>query len=156
MESSSPAHPKGMFTKVTTFILILLTLACTSSVKKNPVSIPADLNGEWDLAGVFPDTIDLKKAKVGKWPSITIDTGKKTIFGYSGCNSFGGEFTLSKDKIVIGELMANQLGCPGSVEPVLFKHLRSTNAYAVTSDSLKLYARDTLLLSFVRKSIQPK
>lgn len=145
-----------MLTKVTTFILILLTAACTSPVKENPVSIPADLNGEWELARVFPDTINLEKAIAGKWPSITIDTVKKTIFGYSGCNGFGGDFTLSKDKLVIGELVANQLGCLGSIEPVLFKHLRSVNAYAVTSDSLKLYARDTLLLSFVRKSIQPK
>lgn len=156
MESGSPAHPKGMFKKVTTFILILLTAACTSPVKEKPLSVPADLNGEWNLASVFPDTIDLKKAIVGKWPSITIDTVKKRIFGYSGCNGFGGEFTRSKDKIVIGDLFANQLGCPGSIEPMFFKHLRRANAYALTSDSLKLYSRDTLLLSFVRKSIQSK
>ena len=145
-----------MLTKLTTLSLICLVIACSSSTKQRPVSNPEDLNGDWNLVSVFPDTSDLKKATVDKWPYLNINSAKRTIGGYSGCNGFGGEFTLKKDKIVIGDLMATQKACLGSIEPALFKHLKSVNRYQVSKDSLKLYAQDTLLLSFAKKAAQPK
>jgi heat shock protein HslJ len=145
-----------MFTKLTTAVMICLITACSSPTTQKQLSNPKHLHGEWYLVSVYPDTTDLKKGMIDKWPSITIDTAKKMIGGYSGCNSFGGQFTLSNDTLAIGELMANQRGCLGSVEPALFKHLKSVNRYAATQDSLKLFAQDTVLLSFARKVAQAK
>lgn len=145
-----------MLTKLTTLSLICLVIACSSPTKQRPLSNPEDLDGDWNLVSVFPGTSDLKKATVDKWPYLNINSAKRTIGGYSGCNGFGGEFTLKKDKIVIGDLMATQKACLGSIEPALFKHLKSVNRYHVSKDSLKLYALDTQLLSFAKKAAQPK
>jgi len=145
-----------MQTKRSAVVLTCLIAACYGPEKQHYLSNPQDLNGEWNLVSAFPDTGDLKKAVSDKWPYLSINSDKKTIGGYSGCNSFGGEFSLTNDKIAIGDLMATQRGCLGSIEPVFFKHLRSVGRYQVSKTSLKLYARDTLLLSFTRKVAQPK
>lgn len=142
-----------MLVKLTTFIFICLATSCSKPAKQNVQSTPEDLNGNWKLVSVSPDTVDLKKAFIGKWPYININYTKKTIGGYSGCNSFGGDFILTKHKITIGDLMTNEMGCPGSIEPVLYKNLKSINRYQVSKDSLKLYAQDKILLSFVREAV---
>jgi len=139
-----------MSTKLAIFSLICLIAACSSPAKQTYLSNPEDLNGHWNLVSAFPDTTDVRKAAIDQSPSLTINSAKKTIGGYSGCNGFGGEFILEKDKIEIGNLMATQRACLGSIEPILFKHLKNINRYEVSKDSLKLYAQDTLLLAFAR------
>jgi len=156
MEFRYQHHPESMLTKLTTFSLICLIIACNTPAKQPHLSNPEHLSGDWSLVSAFPDTINLKKAVMDKWPYISINSAKKSIGGYSGCNTFGGEFTVTNDKITLGDLMATQRGCLGSIEPALFKHLRSANRYEVNKTRLKLYAMDTLLLSFARKAAQPK
>jgi heat shock protein HslJ len=156
MEFSHHAHLASMFTKLTTAVLLGILTACTIPKTESKASNPANLQGEWNLVSVYPDTTDLKKGIIDKWPYLSIDTAKKTIGGYSGCNSFGGGFTLTKDKISVGDVMATQRGCIGSVEPVLFKYLPRITRFTASKDSLKLYAMDTLLLSFARKPGQLK
>lgn len=145
-----------MITKLTTAILLCILTGCTSPKKESNATSLADLHGEWNLVSVFPDTADLKKGMIEKWPYLAIDTAKKTISGYSGCNGFGGEFTVIKNKLTIGDVMATQRGCTGSIEPALFAHLRRVTRYEADHDTLKLYALDTLLLSFARKPVQDK
>jgi heat shock protein HslJ len=141
-----------MLLKLTTLISICLATSCNNPAKQEILPRPENLNGNWLLVSVSPDTADLKKAFIKKWPYININYTKKTIGGYSGCNSFGGEFILKKHSITIGNLMTTEMACPGSIEPTLYKNLKSINRYQVSKDSLKLYAQETMLLSFVRKA----
>jgi heat shock protein HslJ len=145
-----------MITKLTFAFLFCILAACSSPKKESKVIRPAGLHGEWNLSAVFPDTVDIKKGMLDKQPDLVIDTAKKAIGGYSGCNSFGGKFTVTKENIKIGELMATQRGCLESIESRYFENLRRVNRYKVSQDSLKLYATDTLLLTFIKKPAQTK
>ncbi|WP_256006876.1 META domain-containing protein [Pedobacter deserti] len=156
MESSDHAHLESMFTKLTMALLVCILAACSSPKKESRAILPADLHGHWNLVSAFPDTVDIKKGTVENRPYLSIDTAKKTIGGYSGCNSFGGEYTLLKHQLTIADLMATQRGCIGSIEPTYFSYLRRVTRYEASQDSLKLYAKDTLLLSFVRQPAPAK
>lgn len=156
MDLKYKPHPTYMFTKITTLALISFIAACTQPEKQALTSNPAHLHGTWNLHTVFPDTVDVNKGIMDKQPDLVIDTAKKTIGGYSGCNSFGGEFTLANENIKIGDLMATQRGCLESIESRYFENLRRVNRYQASQDSLKLYAKDTLLLTFVKKPAQTK
>lgn len=130
--------------------MISAIIGCTSSSKEAIVSNPVYLEGFWSLASILQDTSGIKKGLSAEWPYININKNKKTINGYSGCNSFGGDFILKSDSLKFGPLTATQRGCLTSVEPALFAQLRRVNRYWVNKDSLKFFAQDTLLLSFAR------
>jgi heat shock protein HslJ len=105
------------------------------------------------LESILQDTSGIKKGLSSEWPRISLDYNKKSIHGYSGCNSFGGDFSLRNDSLKLGPITANEKGCLHSVEASLFAQLRRVNRYSVDRDSLKFYAKDTLLLSFSRKTL---
>lgn len=45
------------------------------------------------------------------WPTVAFDG--ELAGGFSGCNSYGGEYELDGDSIAIGEITATDMGCPG-------------------------------------------
>lgn len=137
--------------KVAIAIFIFSALiGCKPTEKSTVVSKPEDLQGQWKLTAVLGDTSILNKEFGNAKPFITIDYTKHQIQGFSGCNSFGGGFEAKSDSIKILPLTANQMGCMNNGESIFFRQLAQTDRFEVSEDSLKLLARDTVLLSFSR------
>lgn len=154
MESPLCHHHIDMVIKIMISVWILTFAGCTSSIKETNTPNPQDLTGSWNLESILQDTSGIKKGLSSEWPGISIDYDKKSIYGYSGCNSFGGDFRLRNDSVKLGPITANQKGCLHSVEASFFAQLPRVSRYRIVRDSLEFYAKDTLLLSFSRNTLK--
>ncbi|HEK22210.1 MAG TPA: META domain-containing protein [Bacteroidetes bacterium] len=138
--------------KIVVSIFIFSTLvSCRPATEQTFTSKAEDLQGQWKLTGIFQDTSIIDSEFDEKKPVITIDYTKHQIHGFSGCNSFSGGFELENDSIKILPITATQIGCMKDGESIFFKQLNRANRFQVGKDSLKMLARDTVLLSFSKE-----
>lgn len=107
--------------------------------------------------------IDVKKwmlESVGYRKSLVAITGVSTIFdskkgsvgGNSGCNVYGGNYTLKGPSIVIDRIISTERACiedgKMQTERELFDGLRKANRYEIKGGHLFLYKGEELLLTF--------
>ena len=87
--------------------LVLLSLAMV--VFNACSNTGASLTGEWTLVS-YGDASNPTPAIVGVETSISF--GQNNQFGGNvGCNSFGGDYTVSGDALVIGSVMSTMMFC---------------------------------------------
>ena len=133
---------------ISAIFIISALISCKGAIKKTVISKPEDLQGQWKLVGILQDTGIINREFEEKKPFVILDYQKHQVQGFSGCNSFSGNFEVTKDSIKILPLTANQMGCLKQGENIFFKQLYRANHFQVSKDSLKLLASDTVLLSF--------
>lgn len=76
-------------------------------------------------------------------PYIEFNIDQMKLFGFGGCNEYGGNFEFEEEKIKIGPLMASRKACPGLSEPELMKFLSNrTLQYDYSELILTLTASD--------------
>ena len=83
---------------------------------------------------------------------INFDAAKGSAGGNSGCNVFGGEYTVNGEKIAITDVVSTMRACieddKMAVERDLFDGLRTANRFEISDGRLRLYRGRTLLLTF--------
>lgn len=83
---------------------------------------------------------------------VSFDTAKSGIGGNSGCNVFGGEYSVSGSKIEIKELISTMRACVEdgrmSVERRLYDGFRTATRFEIRDEKLFLYNGKELLLTF--------
>lgn len=154
MESAKNYHLPYMSGKITVIALISTMLGCAGPSKRTDLSNPKDLNGSWNLVSILQDTISIKEWPKGRRPYINIDIDKKTVQGYSGCNSFSGDFSLRNDSLKFNPFIATEIGCTDNIEQAFFSRLRRIKHYRIENDRLELLAQDTSLLLFERNQVK--
>lgn len=154
MESAKNYHLTHMSGKLTAIALILTILGCAGPAKHTDLPNPKDLNGSWNLVSILQDTISIKEWPKDRQPYINIDIDKKTVQGYSGCNSFSGDFSLRNDSLKFNPFVATEIGCTDNIEQAFFSRLRRIKHYRVEKDRLELLSQDTLLLLFERNQVK--
>ena len=86
-------------------------------------------------------------------PTLTFSADSNRVSGSSGCNSFGGTFTMAAgNRLSFSPLVMTRRACGDmSVESAYTKALESTDSYAVNGDELQLHrARMAPLAKFRR------
>ena len=82
-----------------------------------------------------------------------------TVNGYSGCNRFGGSFTITdKDKIEFKQIWTTRMMCPEnqmSVEQKFLEMLNSTSRCKITGNQLALYADEESPLAVFQRLVDP-
>ncbi|HHT03917.1 MAG TPA: META domain-containing protein [Bacteroidales bacterium] len=114
-------------------------------------------------------TIDLYQTewqliKMGsKKPKLTDTDEKITIIfskdnshiaGYSGCNRYGGQFTIKKDVLSFGSLFATKMACPEmnmNFEHNYLNSLDKVTGYNIVADTLFLNKGERPALIFIAK-----
>ena len=114
-------------------------------------------------------TIDLYQTewqliKMGsKKPKLTDTDEKITIIfskdnshiaGYSGCNRYGGQFTIKKDVLSFGSLFATKMACPEmnmNFEHNYLNTLDKVTGYNIVADTLFLNKGERPALIFIAK-----
>ena len=114
-------------------------------------------------------TIDLYQTewqliKMGsKKPKLTDTDEKITIIfskdnshiaGYSGCNRYGGQFTIKKDVLSFGSLFATKMACPEmnmNFEHNYLNTLDKVTGYNIVGDTLFLNKGERPALIFIAK-----
>lgn len=79
---------------------------------------------------------------------IIFNAEKKSAGGKGGCNSFGGSFTVDKEKISIKNIFSTKMYCDGiqPVEDAFFKQLEKVTRFEIKEKILVLYQGNEALL----------
>lgn len=129
------------FKKSYIFIVLILLLAiglaaCSAG------SGQADLAGpEWQLASLSGESVP---AGV----TITATFAEKEVGGSSGCNSYGGPYTLNGNQIEIGPLAATLMACDEpqmSWEGNYLKAMQSAESYQISGNQLEITTGEGVL-----------
>jgi heat shock protein HslJ len=90
--------------------------------------------------------------KVETLPFINFDKSKKSAGGNTGCNVFGGNYSVTRDTIAITNIISTMRACIEDERMNLereFKNgLENADRFEITGRKLNLYRNKTLLLTF--------
>jgi len=127
---------------LTTITWILVMLVACGGTEGDP------LNGtSWELYSI------------GKYSpiagsKITINFEEDQVSGNSGCNSYGGEYRVSGDKVEFGMLMSTMMACADPAmmeqETTIMQYLGDAERFEIVNDRLQLYGSKGETLTFVR------
>lgn len=99
-------------------------------------------SGDYKLVSVEGESIDNSKA------SFHIDTENNAISGNTGCNTFGGELTTSKDNIDFGMMRVTKMYCDKGMEleRKFMGSLRDTKKFSYQGNLLQLLSAEGKIL----------
>jgi heat shock protein HslJ len=143
----------GLLTCVFCFVDAKPAFANSNIIQtQQPVAKPyALINGKWTLININQNKDSLAILFSKKMPNITVDAEKLFVVGYSGCNTFRGNFFLNKDSLSFKRPMAStMMACPGKGEQVFLALLQKTNRHAVEKGFLNFFDGKKLLMQFKR------
>jgi heat shock protein HslJ len=90
--------------------------------------------------------------KVEVQPFISFDKSKMSAGGNTGCNVFGGKYSVTRETIAITDLISTMRACIENegmnVEREFTGALRDANRFEISGSRLNLYRNRVLLLSF--------
>ncbi|QHT69717.1 META domain-containing protein [Rhodocytophaga rosea] len=81
-------------------------------------------------------------------PTLEIFVLEQKGLGTTGCNSFGGQVMIEKEKIRFLQLVATEMACAGSLEKEFLQALDKTNVYQLDSGKLILLKDKSEVLRF--------
>jgi len=152
----------SMRTPTFSFVVVLLVLAaCNQAPQKTSeeagpaaasVSVidSSKLNGAWQLRSIEGKKDSFSLLFPGKNPFLNFSLADKRVAGNTGCNSFGGEFTLEGAKLLFDKPMAmTKMYCMGNGENVFVASMQRVRSYKIVQDTtLQLVSGDTVIMSF--------
>ncbi|MGM0571579.1 META domain-containing protein [Marinobacter sp.] len=133
---------KGMTVLGRTMVLACLTLlaACASgpgSQQGGPVPTAPLTNTYWKLTVLQGEEVDVPQGEQGEPHMIFRDDGK--VNGFSGCNRFVGEYTVTGANLLFDAMASTRMACPDdSYESVLYDVFADTAGVFLEGKVLKL------------------
>lgn len=125
--------------KLATFpALILLTLAMV--IFNSCSNTGASLTGEWKLVS-YGDSSAPTPALPGVDTSISFNQGQ--FGGTVGCNSFGGDYKVNGDQLIMGSITSTMMFCEQTSDQesaVLGILSNQTVKFSLSSNQLKLFS----------------
>lgn len=135
-------------TKLFFFILItsLMTLqSCKTTQNKDTSNSP--LEGKWILKSLNGESAS--SIFTHKIPTLNFDFEKQRVFGSGGCNSYGGNYSLTKDKLTVSNVISTMMACIGAEkEGEFFRVLSKTSDISVNGQELILKQEGKTVLVF--------
>lgn len=126
-------------------------LRFTRFVKQPPVVDPPSRTGLEDRKWVLESIKNRRTFAAIKGAFINFDASKGSAGGNSGCNVFGGEYTIRGSKIAIKEIVSTMRACIEddrmTVEREFLDGLRTANSFEIKDGRLMLYKGRNLLLT---------
>jgi len=115
--------------------------------EKQSITTPEQLEGKkWILTHLNGQLLKVNSAD--QQPFAMFDASKKTIQGFSGCNSYSGNCELSNNQIKVSLVMSTRKFCEGSPEADFFRLLDKASYFEVIENQLYIKDSNELLLTF--------
>jgi len=121
-----------------TVVLTATLVACTVAERASPPAPGARLlDTEWELVSLSGGTLIEGRA-------ITLRFEEASLKGSGGCNTYGGNYTASEDRLSVSDVYATEMACmePDGImeqEQTYFQILNTVARYQVDGDQLELY-----------------
>lgn len=125
--------------------MMLLTGAVAVACSQNNAVSGGDITGvTWTLVEVNGMPVD--PAALNRPATLLLDDQGRAS-GNSGCNQFGGSYTLEGADLHFGGIAMTRMACPGrmDVETAYAAALEATRAWRLTDGMLELLADDVVL-----------
>jgi heat shock protein HslJ len=107
---------------------------------------------KWVLESIKGNAVEIK----GEAPFISFDTTKQSAGGNTGCNLFGGSYTVEGSKLTIKDTFSTMRACIEDnrmeVERNFLDALQGVNSYEIKDGKLFLKNGDNVLLTFLGKA----
>jgi heat shock protein HslJ len=137
-----------MKTRLLILLIIVLTItACTAQGIEDPAS---SLIGTWKLTGYgSPDSPTPAVADAEANLTFNLDG---SVGGNSGCNGFGGSYTVEGDQVTFSDIVSTLMACDDprmAQEDAVHKVLADTATYKIEGNTLTL-TNDALVLVLTR------
>ena len=102
---------------------------------------------KWSLKKIHTDA---GVEEVNTKAFIKLNQEKKSAGGNGSCNTFGSNFTITKDQISLKNIFSTKMYCEGvqQTENAFLKQLGKVNRFEVKGKSLMLYHGTEILLEF--------
>jgi len=135
------------FTKLF-FILLSVTFMAFQGCKTTQNKLSSgSLEGKWILKSMNGEAASsLFSTKV---PTLNFDFDKNSVFGNGGCNSYGGNFTLSGNKLSVTNVISTMMACVGAEkEGVFFQTLSKEYELSVNGNQMMLKQGAYIVFTF--------
>lgn len=132
-------------------LLFLVFAGCNTSNRSAGGSEELLTKNTWILKTIYQQTDTLRVTDPVAF--LHFDTTKKTAGGKGGCNSYGSQYSLDKERVNFSNSYSTKMYCKEfqHIEDKYFEALAKVNRYQVSSLGLVLYNGEQPLLEFVKK-----
>lgn len=129
---------------LTLFILSLAVSACSAQNTEEP---SVSLIGSWKLTS-YGSAASNVLVEEGTEAGLTFKEDD-TVAGHTGCNGFGGNYTVEGEQITFSEIVSTLIACEEPLmlqEEAVLKVLTDTATYKIEGNTLTLTNNDTILV----------
>lgn len=126
------------------FMVFVLSLAISACGANDPA---AALIGTWKLTSYGPAG-SLSPAVEDAEAEITFNEDG-TVAGNSGCNGYGGSYTVEGNQITFSEIVSTLIFCDeplGAQEEAVYQVLTETASYEIEGNTLTITNNDSVLV----------
>ena len=121
---------------LTVFIISLAISACSDQNTEEPAVSPV---GSWQLTSYGPANSPLPAVEDTQAGMTFNEDG--TVTGNSGCNEFGGNYTVEGDQVTFSEIVSTLIACEEplmSQEQVVLEVMADSATYNIDGNTLRL------------------
>lgn len=122
---------------ITLCVLILSTLTC----KNTPVGMSSEKQNTESISGNYIVLSVRGEKNSYDFLKITFDESNKSVYGYSGCNRFTGNYEITENTMKIGPLASTRKMCEpmrNAIETKVLKALSEVNSFNIKNGILTL------------------
>jgi heat shock protein HslJ len=127
--------------------LLILSFAISACSAQNTEEPSASLIGSWKLTS-FGSVGTTFPAVEGSDAELTFNEDG-TVAGNSGCNGFGGNYTVEGDQVTFSEIVSTLIACEEplmSQEEAVFQVLTGTATHTIEGSTLTLTSNGMVLV----------
>lgn len=124
------------FLKLFLFLLLPVLFITMQSCKTTQNKLSSgSLEGKWILKSMNGEAAASLFST--KMPTLNFDFNEKSVFGNGGCNSYGGSFILSGNKLSVSNVVSTMMACFGAEkESTFFQVLSKESEISVNNNEL--------------------
>jgi heat shock protein HslJ len=129
---------------LTLFVIGLVIAACSAQTTDEP---EASLLGAWKLTSYGPASSPAPAVEDTE-AGITFNEDG-TVAGNSGCNGFGGNYTVEGDQVTFSEIVSTLMACEEplmSQEGIVLEVMAGSPTYTIDGNSLTLTGNGNVLV----------
>jgi putative lipoprotein len=156
MASRASRYTSYVHPAFATLVIVVLAACQPPHPANSEPEFRASVSGvDWELM-----ELDGKTAPTGaggRRATLRFDPDTARVGGFSGCNRFGGTYTISGDSLHFGPIAMTRMACTEGMEleSALSAALQATQRYELSTTQLKLFGPSGPVARFSRQIPQP-